>query len=130
MLPWLLMTATNLGRNTVRGTRRYRSFLAGLPRCEDASDTADIALNDHGVGIDPVLRTGLRELRAVDAQLVVLVVLEGYAVTDAAGQVGLTVSAARSRLHRARTRLRDALGSDEREEHPANQRPENQGEPS
>ena len=31
VLPWLLVTATNLSRNASRGTRRYHAMLAGFP---------------------------------------------------------------------------------------------------
>ena len=32
VLPWLLVTTTNLARNLTRGLRRYRALLATLPR--------------------------------------------------------------------------------------------------
>ncbi len=110
VLPWLLVTATNVGRNAARGTRRYRQFLDRLPRPQDQPDVAEVALDSHALGVDPRLRAGLRSLNKTDAQLFVLVALEGYAVGDAAGLLGLSVSAARARLHRARATLREQLG--------------------
>src|ERR1700733_6941569 len=44
VLPWLLVTTTNLGRNASRARRRYRRFLERLPRVEEHPDTADVAL--------------------------------------------------------------------------------------
>jgi RNA polymerase sigma-70 factor (ECF subfamily) len=113
VLAWLLVTATNLGRNSSRGTRRYRQLLEQLPRAEKQPDAAEVALGAHALGVDARLRAGLRSLSKTDGHLFVLVVLEGYPVTAAAEQLGLSVSAARARLHRVRTRLRDQLG-----EHP------------
>lgn len=110
VLPWLLVTATNLGRNTARGTRRYRQFLDRLPRPADQPDVAEVALDTHALGVDARLRAGLRALNKTDAHLFVLVALEGYPVTAAAEQLELSLSAARARLHRVRTRLREQLG--------------------
>lgn len=112
VLPWLLVTATNLGRNTARGTRRYRQLLERLPRAEEQPDAAEVALGTHALGVDARLRAGLRSLGKTDAHLFVLVALEGYPVTAAAEQVGLSVSAARGRLHRVRTGLREHLSDD------------------
>jgi RNA polymerase sigma-70 factor (ECF subfamily) len=112
VLPWLLVTATNLGRNAARGTRRYQRFLEGLPRAQDHPDVAEVALDTHALGVDAGLRAGLRALTETDAHLFVLVALEGYPVDAAAEQLELSVSAARARLHRVRTRLREHLGDD------------------
>jgi RNA polymerase sigma-70 factor (ECF subfamily) len=109
VLPWLLVTATNLGRNAARGTRRYRQLLERLPRAEEQPDAAEVALGTHALGVDARLRAGLRSLNKTDAHLFVLVGLEGYPVTVAAEQLGLSVSAARARLHRGRAGLRELL---------------------
>lgn len=109
-LPWLLVTATNVGRNAARGTRRYRQLLERLPRPADQPDVAEVALASHALGVDARLRAGLRALSKTDAHLFVLVALEGYPVAAAAEQLELSLSAARARLHRVRTRLRDRLG--------------------
>jgi RNA polymerase sigma factor (sigma-70 family) len=115
VLPWLLVTATNLGRNTARGTRRYRQLLERLPRAEEQPDAAEVALGTHALGVNARLRAGLRSLSKTDAHLFVLVALEGYPVTAAAEQLGLSVSAARARLHRVRTGLREQFGDDSTE---------------
>jgi len=123
VLPWLLVTATNLGRNTARRTRRYRQLLERLPRPPDQPDVAEVALDTHALGVDARLRAGLRALNKTDAYLFVLVALEGYPVTAAAEQLDLTLSAARTRLHRVRTRLREKLG-----EHPPEKQSDDQGD--
>jgi len=104
VLPWLLVTTTNLARNAARSTRRHEAFLARLPRPDDTPDVADVACV-----ADPRLVAGLRALSATDRRLVALVVLDGLPLADAAEAVGVSVPAAKSRLHRARARLRDAL---------------------
>jgi RNA polymerase sigma factor (sigma-70 family) len=121
MLPWLLVTATNFARNTARATRRYRQFLERLPRTRDEPDAAEVALDTHALGADAKLRAGLQALNKTDAHLFVLVALEDYPVSAAAEQLQLSVPAARARLHRVRTSLREQLddhrpptGSDER----------------
>ncbi len=106
VLPWLLVTTTNLARNAARSTRRYEAFLSRLPRPDDAPDVADGVLDRQA---DPRLVAGLRTLSATDRRLVALVVLDGLSLTDAAEAVGVSVPAAKSRLHRARARLRAAL---------------------
>lgn len=99
VLPWLLVTTTNAARNSRRGARRYRALLDKLPRPEERPDEPTDIRDD--------LAAGLRALATPDLHLVCLVVLEGYPVAEAAEVLGLTESAARSRLHRARTRARD-----------------------
>lgn len=109
VLPWLLATTTNLGLNAARARRRYRRLLEHLPRAEDHPDAAAVALEAHSLGIDGRLRDGLGALKPKDAELLVLVALEGYSVLEAAECLQLSESAARARLHRARARLQKQL---------------------
>lgn len=109
VLPWLLVTTTNLARNAHRSARRYRDLLDRLPRTNTVPDTAETALSGP-LGLDGHLSTALATLRPIDQQLITLVVLEDVTLTDAATLLGLTPGAAKTRLHRARTRLRNHLG--------------------
>lgn len=104
VLPWLLVTATNLARNQRRSTMRYRRLLDRLPRTEHALDPAD-----YVDVISPDLATALRRLSTRDLQLVTLVVVEDVALADAATVLGISPGAAKVRLHRARARLRTHL---------------------
>lgn len=107
VLPWLLVTVTNVARNTRRSTRRYRALLDRLPRGDTARDTADEALDRLGVaGLSPDLGAALATLKPVDQALLVLVTLEGYSIANAAEVTGLTEGAAKTRLSRARAGLR------------------------
>ena len=111
VLPWLLVTTTNVARNVRRAARRYRHLLDSLPRSENSVDAANAFLDEHPLdAIDPRLAVGLRSLSAADLRLVSLVVLEGYTIAAAALVLGLTASGAKTRLHRARVRLRRAMG--------------------
>jgi RNA polymerase sigma factor (sigma-70 family) len=114
ILPWLLVTTTNVCRNLRRGKERYRRLLERLPRTvEKATDPADVALDEHCLGIDDNLVAALRELPSVDRQLIALVAIDGYSLRDAALAVGLSIPSAKSRLFRSRKRLRLSLDGQE-----------------
>lgn len=108
--PWLLVTAGYLARNSRRRSGRWRRLLAELPREEAVPDPAEVALRRvSGHRGDSDLAAALRRLRPVDQTLLALTVFEGYSTDEAAAAVGLTGATARSRLSRARSRLRDHL---------------------
>lgn len=108
VLPWLLVTTGNLSRNVRRSTRRYRALLQKLPRTGTvadpaAADPADVMLGQP-MGWDSALVNRLRDLTRTDLALVTLVALEGFSVAEAADALGLSLAAAKSRLHRIRHR--------------------------
>jgi len=106
VMPWLLVTTTNLALNRRRSLRRHRAFLARLPRQEPlVPDAGSVALSRADLDVDPRLIDAIRELGATDQQLVVLVALEGYQLREAATAIGLSPEAARSRWQRIRRRL-------------------------
>lgn len=106
-LAWLLVTASNVARNMRRSRRRYSQLLAQLPRSPDVPDHAGEVIDRDVFGaISPTLAAGLRSLSQLDLHLVTLVALEGYPVPDAAELLGITPAAAKSRLHRARSKVR------------------------
>lgn len=110
VLPWLLVTTSNVARNVGRGTRRYRALLDRLPRETTTADVADALLDAHPMEtLDPDLAAALHSLGRRDLQLFTLVVLEDYPIADAAALLSLSPGAAKTRLHRARLRLRGQL---------------------
>lgn len=112
VLPWLLVTTTNLWRNQRRASRRYRNFLSRLPR-EIHADSAETALDrDPFETTDVRLGAALRALSTQDQHLFTLVALEGYSIADAAAVLQVSPSAAKTRLHRARQRLRADLAGE------------------
>jgi len=104
VLPWLLVTVVNLSRNLRRSTSRYQRFLRTAPRntTVDAPDAETLETRKR-------LRDSLGKLSPVDGALLVLTVLEGFPIAQAAEVVSLKPATARVRLHRARARLRADL---------------------
>lgn len=112
VLPWLLVTATNLVRNLARGLRRHRALIDALPRAEAANSAADIAverIEEERIGEQ--VRLALSALSTSDAALLALTMFEHYSPAEAAVALGISDGAARTRLHRARTRMATALGT-------------------
>jgi RNA polymerase sigma-70 factor (ECF subfamily) len=110
VLPWLLVTTSNLARNAARARRRHRDFLAKLPRSDDAPDAATVAVDGTALGFQRELRQALRALPEHDLHLLSLVALEDLSLTDAAAVLRISPSAAKTRLHRVRERMRAHLG--------------------
>lgn len=106
VLPWLLVTTSNLARNSLRARLRYRAVLDRLPHPPESEDPATVvaarlggADGGHGVA------AALDRLGRVDGALIALTALEGFATAEAAAALGLSPAAARARLSRARRRL-------------------------
>lgn len=110
VLPWLLVTTTNVARNLGRSRARYRAVLARLPRDPDDADPADIAADRlDGRASAERVASALRELPEKDAALITLVAVDELPVAVAATALHLSPGAARTRLHRIRKRLSGVL---------------------
>lgn len=101
VLPWLLVTSTNVARNLERSSRRYRELLARLPPSDPIG-----AGPDHD---DLDVMAALSELAIHEQRVLVLCVLEGYTEREAAAALGVPAGTVKSRLSRAKTRLRARL---------------------
>jgi RNA polymerase sigma factor (sigma-70 family) len=112
ILPWLLVTTTNMARNSARTALRYQRLLKALPRSEDISDPTANSYRSYQDALDHDLARALATLTAEDLHLVTLVVFEEHTIVAAAAVLNLTPAAAKSRIHRARQRLRAALDGD------------------
>ncbi|MFD3532810.1 RNA polymerase sigma factor [Streptomyces sp. NPDC058664] len=109
--PWLLGVATNVARNHCRGNRRYRAAAAAYA----AAGPAEASVPDHAAEvagrlddrrrIAATLRA-LGTLRRTEREVLVLCLWEGLAYTDVARALRVPVGTVRSRLSRARARLR------------------------
>lgn len=77
VLSWLLVTTTNLARNSRRAALRYRRLLASLLQSGGAPDSAGGASRlQDAVDQNVALALALRRLNATDLHLVSLVVFE------------------------------------------------------
>ena len=105
---WLFGVARHVLHGYYRKQRpRVRRFL-GIDRGTDETAAVDDRLDAAALG--PALRAGLRELPAVERELLLLVAWENLTPTEAAQVLGIPAGTARSRLHRARSRMDERLG--------------------
>jgi RNA polymerase sigma factor (sigma-70 family) len=112
VLPWLLVTTSNLSRNAARSLRRYRLLLRSLPRSEPSRGAGEMAEErlEASAGVRQI-REALRSLSASDAVLIAMTAFEGFSPSEVATALGISDGAARTRLHRARARVGSALES-------------------
>ncbi|GAA2788416.1 RNA polymerase sigma factor [Kitasatospora sp. CM 4170] len=105
--PWVFGIATNVLRNTARAARRHRAAMARLPEREAAPDFADelVTRLDDGAQLAAV-RRALASLRRTEREVFRLCVWMGLDYASAAEALGIPVGTVRSRLSRARTRLK------------------------
>lgn len=100
-LPWLLNTVSNSARNLERSARRYRVLLGRVRVTDVATDVQ--AADESGV------LSALRKLPEKEQSVVVLTIMQGYGMAEAAAVLGIPVGTVKSRLARAKGRLRDDL---------------------
>lgn len=104
-VPWLIAVARNHLRNHRRRLQRDRGLLArlGPPQTSTGPGTPDGAADWQAV------RRALSRLPSSDRELVLLVAWDELTPAQAAAVLGITPGAARTRLHRARSRLNAEL---------------------
>ncbi|MGX2998099.1 RNA polymerase sigma factor [Streptomyces sp. JNUCC 64] len=123
---WLLGIATNVLRNTARTARRHRAAMSRLPPPEPFPDPADAVVGRlaDGQRLAAAARA-LRRLRRGEREVFALVVWSDLGYAAAAEALGVPVGTVRSRLSRARERLRGLV-----EEELAADRPPSGGGPA
>ncbi len=107
VLPWLLALANNCLRNAERSRRRYHRLLARLPRPE-ATPQFDTQASDR-VDDEATMRrllVVLRRLNIEDQEVIALCDWSGLSYEEAATALDIPVGTVKSRLSRARSRLR------------------------
>ncbi|MFG2003371.1 RNA polymerase sigma factor [Spirillospora sp. NPDC048911] len=107
-LPWLLGVANNVVRNQHRARRRHRAALDRLPPPPAEPDHSDDVAGrlDDEKAMRRVLELVHRLPRA-DQDVLALCVWDGLSYAEAAVALGVAVGTVRSRLARARGRLRE-----------------------
>jgi RNA polymerase sigma factor (sigma-70 family) len=112
LLPWLLVTATNVSRNLSRALRRYRTMLASLPHSSDSPGADEVASErvDQEQAL-VLVQQALKALKPKDAALVALTTFEELTPAEVAQALEISPGSARTRLHRARAQMAKELGS-------------------
>jgi RNA polymerase sigma factor (sigma-70 family) len=105
--PWLLGIATNVLRNLRRASRRHRAALARIPARESVPDFADeLVSRICDTEQLTAAAAALTKLRPADREVFTLCVWSGLDYAAASEALGVPIGTVRSRLSRARTRLR------------------------
>ncbi|MGA6155019.1 RNA polymerase sigma factor [Stenotrophomonas sp. NPDC087984] len=122
--PWLLGIATNVARTHCRSNRRYRAAAAAAAGAGPASMRIPDHAEETAGRVDDRRRinatlTALASLKRAEREVLVLCLWEGMEYADVARTLHVPIGTVRSRLSRARTKLRklaDAeLGREKRE---------------
>jgi RNA polymerase sigma factor (sigma-70 family) len=105
--PWLLGIATNVLRNVRRAARRHRAALEKL-HTEPVPDFADeVADRMRDAQRLAAAVAALKRLKPAEREVFTLCVWSGLDYAQAAEALGVPIGTVRSRLSRARARLRD-----------------------
>lgn len=105
--PWLMGIATNVLRNTTRAARRYERALARIPARDTMPDFAEELVGRMADAEQlAAAKVALAQLRRSEREVFTLCVWSGLGYAEAAEALGVPVGTVRSRLSRARTRLR------------------------
>jgi RNA polymerase sigma factor (sigma-70 family) len=112
--PWLFGVANNLLRNHRRAIRRREAALRRLPPLPVEPDLADEVVGrvDAEEAMHKLLAV-VRQLPQREQEVLALCGWAGCSYEDAARSLGLPVGTVRSRLARARARLRQLLAESE-----------------
>lgn len=113
LLPWLLGVANNALRNRSRSLRRHQAAMGRLPPMKAIVDPAqDIAERiDDERQMRQVLAV-VNRLPLADQEILTLCVWSGLSYEDAAVALNIPVGTVRSRLSRARARLKKHSGAE------------------
>ncbi|NBM15143.1 sigma-70 family RNA polymerase sigma factor [Streptomyces sp. GC420] len=106
--PWLLGIATNVARNQYRSNRRYKAAAAAAAQ---APTTAPDHADDVAGRLDDQRRmaavlTALSSMRRAEREVLTLCLFEGLEYSQAARVLGIPIGTVRSRMSRARVKLR------------------------
>ncbi len=110
---WLYTTARRAIADYYRSGKRGREVLAGdaldLDALRHGSDAPTGNGDDPRQEVAACLAPVLEHLSTADQNAIVLTEIRGLRITDAAARAGLSLSGMKSRVQRARRRLRQAM---------------------
>ncbi|WP_020659879.1 RNA polymerase sigma factor [Amycolatopsis benzoatilytica] len=114
--PWLYGIATNVVAQHRRDeVREYRLLRVVRPQPHAEAHDDDVAARVVAEARGPELGAALAALADGDRDVVLLTAAEGLSYEEVAEALGIPVGTVRSRLNRARRKLRAALGTDSEE---------------
>jgi RNA polymerase sigma-70 factor (ECF subfamily) len=110
LLPWLLSVTTYVTLNSARSSRRYRHLIDTLPAPEKQDD--DTVVIDDAIDrqrVNAAIWEALTKLNSSDQLILDLCIVEELPLASAAAVLNVPVGTVKSRLHRARAKLRRNL---------------------
>lgn len=108
--PWLYGIATNLvGQHRRDEARRYRIRQAAVPEAAVPGHAERVAADVTAQAMRALLGAALAALPPGDRDVLLLIAWEQLTYQEVSRALGIPVGTVRSRLHRARTKLREAL---------------------
>jgi RNA polymerase sigma factor (sigma-70 family) len=108
--PWLYGIATNLvGQHRRDEARQYRIRQAATAEPEMAGHAERVAADVTAQAMRPVLSAALAGLPDGDRDVLLLIAWEQLTYPEVSRALAIPVGTVRSRLHRARTKVRQAL---------------------
>jgi RNA polymerase sigma factor (sigma-70 family) len=110
--PWLYGIATNLvGQHRREELRQYRIRRAVLPDLDAPGHAERVAASVTAHGMRSQLAAALAGLPDGERDVLILIAWEQLSYDESARALGIPLGTVRSRLNRARARLRDALAA-------------------
>jgi RNA polymerase sigma-70 factor (ECF subfamily) len=110
--PWLYGIATNLiGQHRRAEARQYRIMQAIGPEPDLPGHDDRVAADETARGLRGPLAAALAGLPAADRDVLLLIAWEQLSYTETAQALGIPVGTVRSRLNRARSRIRVVLAA-------------------
>jgi len=107
-IAWLLVTADRSANNLVRARRREAALVDRLARTRDVAAVVDAAPQFPDVLPDG-LRNSLDKLGRADREVLKLAIVAELSYEEIANALGVPVGTVRSRLSRAKARLRSVM---------------------
>ncbi|MFE9658069.1 RNA polymerase sigma factor [Micromonospora sp. NPDC006431] len=109
--PWLYGIATNLiGQHRRDELREHRLRQVLAPERDDGSATDRVAADVTAKALRPLLTAALAGLAPGDRDVLLLIAWEELTSEEVAAALGIPAGTVRSRLNRARRKVRDTLG--------------------
>jgi RNA polymerase sigma-70 factor (ECF subfamily) len=112
--PWLYGIATNLaGQQRRDQARQYQISQAAVAEPEVPGHAEQVAADVTAQAMRPLLDAALAGLPAGDRDVLLLTAFEQLTYQEVARALGIPVGTVRSRLHRARAKVREVLAGTE-----------------